>query len=105
MTDTVVVWQCIGCGKIEAPQTCIGVCQDRKVELVYAGDHADALVALDEVTAQRDRLAAFVRRIACTTPRPGDAEATLQAFRVQARAELALLRAEPAAAPAAMVAG
>jgi len=21
-------WQCIGCGKIEAPQNCIGVCRD-----------------------------------------------------------------------------
>ena len=105
MTDTVVAWQCIGCGKIEAPLTCIGVCQDRKVELVYAGDHADALIALEEATAQRDRLAAFVRRIACTKPRAGDAEATLDAFRTHARAELALLRGQPAASPAAIVAG
>jgi hypothetical protein len=104
MTDTVTVWQCIGCGKIEAPQTCIGVCQDRKVELVYAGDHADALVALEDVTAQRDRLAALVRRIACTTPRPGDAEATLQAFRTQAREQLGHLRAEQAASSSSIVA-
>jgi len=104
MTDTVTVWQCIGCGKIEAPQTCIGVCQDRKVELVYAGDHADALVALEDVTAQRDRLARLVRRIACTTPRPGDAEATLQAFRTQAREQLAHLRAEEAASSSTIVA-
>jgi len=34
-----VVWQCIGCGKIEGPQACIGVCQDRKVEMVYASVH------------------------------------------------------------------
>jgi uracil-DNA glycosylase len=27
----VKAWQCVGCGKIEAPQTCIGICQDRKV--------------------------------------------------------------------------
>jgi hypothetical protein len=31
MKDYVKAWQCIGCGKIEAPQACIGVCQDRKV--------------------------------------------------------------------------
>jgi hypothetical protein len=104
MTDPVTVWQCIGCGKIEAPQTCIGVCQDRKVQLVYASDHADALIALEDATAQRDRLAAFVRRIACTTPRPGDGEATLAAFRAQARAELASLRAEPAACASSIVA-
>ena len=39
MTDYVEAWQCIGCGKIEAPQTCIGVCRDRKVAFVYAEDH------------------------------------------------------------------
>ena len=26
--DIVTVWQCIGCGRIEAPQPGIGVCQD-----------------------------------------------------------------------------
>ena len=32
-------WQCIGCGKLDGPQNCIGVCQDRRVELVYAADY------------------------------------------------------------------
>ena len=35
-------WRCIGCGKIDAPQPCIGVCQDRRFELVAATDY-DAL--------------------------------------------------------------
>jgi len=43
MTDYVKAWQCIGCGRIEAPQPCIGVCQDRKVQFVYAGEHEEAL--------------------------------------------------------------
>ena len=34
MTEYVKAWQYIGCGKIEAPQTCVGICQDREVELV-----------------------------------------------------------------------
>ena len=34
MIDTIDAWQCIGCGKIEAPQTCIGVCRDRKVYFI-----------------------------------------------------------------------
>ena len=37
--DTIVGWQCIGCGRVDAPQPCIGVCQDRKVELIAAGDY------------------------------------------------------------------
>lgn len=40
MNETVKAWQCIGCGEIEAPQTCIGVCQDRKVDFVYASEHS-----------------------------------------------------------------
>jgi hypothetical protein len=46
MNAYVKAWQCIGCGKIEAPQTCIGVCQDRKVEFVYAFEHEEALAQL-----------------------------------------------------------
>ena len=93
MTDTVKAWQCIGCGSIEAPQTCIGVCEHRKVEFVYAREHEQALARADR---SRESLAAFVRRVAATTPHEHAADATLAAFRAEARALLAALRA-PAA--------
>ena len=89
MTDTLKVWQCIGCGRIEAPQNCIGICQDRKVELVYAGDHEAALACLAAMTVQRDAMAALVRRLAHTRPRDGEWERTLRAFQLQARKALA----------------
>lgn len=72
LANTITAWQCIGCGRLEAPQNCIGVCQDRKVELVTAWDHAEALAALVEA---RDRIAALeavLSKLAHTTPR-GDA--------------------------------
>ena len=53
MTDYVKAWECIGCGKIEAPQTCIGICQDRKVELVHRYEHEETLAQLE---AARRRL-------------------------------------------------
>lgn len=93
MPQTVKAWQCIGCGSIEAPQTCIGVCQHRKVEFVYAGEHVQALAQARE---HADRLAAFVRRVASTTPRGHGAEATLAAFRGEAREILHSLRAAKA---------
>jgi hypothetical protein len=46
MNDYVKAWQCIGCGKIEAPQICIGICQDRKVQFVYADEYERALADL-----------------------------------------------------------
>jgi hypothetical protein len=91
MNDYVKAWQCIGCGKIEAPQTCIGVCQDRKVEFVYAGQHEDVLARLELARRQAMTLGALVRRLATTNPRAGAWEATYRALQTQARSTLAAL--------------
>jgi len=64
MTQTIQAWQCIGCGKLEAPQNCIGVCQDRRVELVLADEHAALARALADVEARHDALAVLVARLA-----------------------------------------
>lgn len=81
MAETFRAWQCIGCGKIDGPAQCIGVCQDRAVELVDAGDWRAAearAAALEEV----------VRRIALTCPKDGRWE---DAWReLQKHAKLAL---------------
>jgi len=61
-TERIAGWRCIGCGKVDAPQPCIGICQDRKVELVLAGDY-DALLAR---TAELESVLALSARI---TPR------------------------------------
>lgn len=82
-------WQCIGCGKIEAPQNCIGVCQDRRVDLVYVDELKDALA---EQAQLRQRLQAFeqlARQLALTTPREGAWERSYQAFQARARELLA----------------
>ena len=73
------VWQCIGCGRIEDPQPCVGICQDRPAEYVLAADHDRAIAALTEV----------VRTIALTTPREGEAARHWQALQARARAALA----------------
>ena len=97
MTDYVKAWQCIGCGKIEAPQTCIGVCQDRKVEFVYAAEHQRVLRELDDARRQAQALADIVRRIAHTTPTSGGWEKTYRALQAQARETLARSDPGPAA--------
>lgn len=76
--ETLLAWQCIGCGKLDAPQPCIGVCQDRKVELVTAGDYL-ALWERHEATL------AVLRKIAFVQPREGQYEATWKALQAQAR--------------------
>ena len=92
MSEYVKAWQCIGCGKIEAPQTCVGICQDRKVEFVYAFEHNAVLAQLADTTMVRDSLAALLRRLAFTTPRNGDWEGAFRSYQAEARKQLALLQ-------------
>jgi hypothetical protein len=93
MTNRVKVWQCIGCGKIEAPQTCIGVCQDRKVEFVYASDHEDALAQLTGALTRIDALEAIAYQLAWTKPRTGEWEHSYRALAQRARKILASISA------------
>jgi hypothetical protein len=90
MTERITAWQCIGCGRIEGPQPCVGICQDRKREFVSASDHDAALAQLEAARARAEALAAVVRQIAYTTPRAGGCERTWQALQGQARAVLEL---------------
>jgi hypothetical protein len=76
--DRLKVWQCIGCGRIDDPQPCVGVCRDRKVEYVLAAEHDAAVKALADV----------VRTIATTTPRDGAAVRHWKALQARARRAL-----------------
>lgn len=84
-------WQCIGCGKIEAPQNCIGVCQDRNVEFVYASEHEAALAQAELRCRQAKALETLVRQLALTTPHEGGWERSYRAMQSRARQILATL--------------
>ncbi len=94
MTEYVKAWQCIGCGRIEAPQTCIGVCQDRKVQFVYAHEHEEALAKARQEEQRADILEALVHQLAHTTPRTGEWEQCYRALQNQARRTLAALTSD-----------
>src|SRR6516162_4328466 len=80
-----VAWQCIGCGRIEGPQPCIGVCQDRKVSFVYASDYAAVLSRLLEAEERIAALEGLVRRMALSTPRTGEWERSYRSLQEEAR--------------------
>jgi len=88
MSERVIAWQCIGCGRVEGPQPCIGVCQDRRTEFVYADDHDAALGQLALERRRREDFAALVRHIAHTTPRIGEWERAWRALQARARRTL-----------------
>ena len=82
-------WQCIGCGRIEGPQPCVGVCQDRKVQFVAASEHARLLERLAEAEQRRAALEGLVRRLATTRPREGAWERSYRTLQAEARRILA----------------
>ena len=85
MSDYIEAWECIGCGRIEAAQSCIGICQDRKVQFVYASEHEQTLKELASLRQQLEGLTGFARRIAFTTPHAGECERTYRALQQDAR--------------------
>ncbi len=94
MTDYVQAWQCIGCGRIEAPQPCIGVRQDRKVRFVYAGEYEEALKNARRADWRADVLQNLVRQLALTNPHSDQWEQCYRAMQGQARRLLARLEAD-----------
>ena len=78
MVETIEGWRCIGCGKVDAPRPCIGVCQDKRVELVLAEDYA-------ELAWRVEQLEAALSLIAHVTPKPDALAASWTALQARAR--------------------
>lgn len=83
-------WECTGCGRIEAPQPCLGICQDRAVELVHAE-------AYRQLQADNANMRELILRLARTSPREGQWESGYRAL--QKRADELLERLERHDAP------
>ncbi len=84
-------WRCIGCGKVEAPRPCIGICQDRRASFVELDNFVAALERAEASEARAAALANIVRLVATTRAKPGGEETTLTALRNRAQAALASL--------------
>lgn len=88
MVETISAWQCIGCGKLDAPRPCVGVCEDRKVDLVRAHDYEVAVAQLQQAQARVAELLALTRLLATTTPTAQHWQRTYLALQRRARALL-----------------
>jgi hypothetical protein len=78
-------WRCLTCGRIEAPQPCLGVCIKHPADMIAADVHAPVRTQAEAAFAELARLTELVRRIAHTTPRAGQAARTLGALRDETR--------------------
>lgn len=89
--DYIVAWQCIGCGKIEAPQPCIGVCQDRKVLMVGKGDYEAVVAERDALQVRLGKAHAALQRFGLARPREGQWRQSWDALQLELREVLAQL--------------
>ena len=80
MTGRTKAWQCTGCGRLESQQTCIGVCQDRPVEIVSAAHYDAAKEEAESAQRRLDELRLFLRQLASVSPRRGEWESSYKAL-------------------------
>ena len=95
----IAAWWCAGCGRIEAPQPCLGVCVRRAEEAVPAEACDRAVAEAGELRRAAAPLAALARQLAWATPRDGGWDASLAALAERA-APLTLRASAPVAARA-----
>ena len=88
MTDYIEAWCCLGCGRIEAPQPCIGVCRDQKVRLIPSADYETALNELAEAHKRLSSARDILSRLALVTPRTGKWESTYRILQQHDRAAM-----------------
>jgi len=83
--ERIVAWRCIGCGRIEGPQPCIGVCQDRKVAFVSAEAYDAVVARLRAAEARLATLESLATRMALAKPRAGAWEKSYRVLQEEAR--------------------
>ena len=89
---TVTGWWCAECGNVDMPRPCIEVCVWRPADWVSLALYERQLrMAEPDLRAARS-LSGFLARAAAVTPRAGEWQRNLDAFRAQARVALEDLR-------------
>jgi hypothetical protein len=85
---TVTGWWCAECGNVDMPQPCIGVCVWRPADWVRLALYERQLRLAKPQGGAGQSLSRFLARAGAVTPRVGEWQRNLDAFRAQARAAL-----------------
>jgi hypothetical protein len=86
--EIVAAWGCPRCGRVDAPQPCLGVCVRRPVLMTGAARLRELLTAAADAEAVGVGLSRVVALAARVSPRAGHQDATRAAMRERARAAL-----------------
>jgi hypothetical protein len=80
----VATWACRTCGRIEAPQPCVGICVKNRTEMFAAADHDEILAAAADAHRRAEQLGALVRKLAWATPHRDQYARSHRALRTEA---------------------
>jgi hypothetical protein len=78
-------WGCPRCGRIDAPQPCLGVCVRRPGVVAGASEYRQFAERSARLAADDRTFTGLARLLATVTPRPGQEESTMAAVRSRAR--------------------
>jgi hypothetical protein len=99
MGDRLSALFCIGCGRVDIPEPCVGACDERVLDLVLAKECDAARTEIDNLTRNAASLRDLVTRLVSELPEPGAPEPDgweqqLRTLRTRARSVLHDINAE-----------
>lgn len=83
--DVIQAWGCPRCGRVDAPQPCLGICTRRPGMVADAAEYREFSEHCERAAADQRELAAFAQLVAGVRPRPGRESVTVEALRARAR--------------------
>jgi hypothetical protein len=87
--DVIEGWGCPRCGRVDAPQPCLGICVRRPGLVADIAEYRE-YAAQAQLAAETDRLlTTFAHVVAGVHPRPGREQQTVESLRERARSLLA----------------
>ena len=86
--DVIEGWGCPRCGRVDAPQQCLGICIRRPGLVADVAEYRE-YAAQAQRSAEVDRtLSAFAHLVGGVHPRPGQEQQTVESLKARARALL-----------------
>ena len=83
--EIIQAWGCPRCGRIDAPQPCLGICVFQPRTVADVREYRQLAPRAEQAVAADRALSHIARLISTVTPRAGREEATIAAVRAQAR--------------------
>jgi hypothetical protein len=70
MSDRLSALFCVGCGRVDVPEPCVGACDERMLDLVLAKEYDAARTQTDEAPRKAANLRKLVSRLVSELPEP-----------------------------------